>query len=602
MLLATQNKLIFADYFIIIAYFVLMLGIGVYFYRYMKAMKDYFTGGNRIPWWLSGVSYYMSSFSAFAFIAYSGLAYKYGLGGVTFYWVSVPAAAFGVIFFAKRWRRARLTSPVEYLESRYNSVIRQLFAWQGVPVKLIDDALKLVAIGTFLVILLGTGGETEEEMASALRTSMFWAGIIMLSYTFMGGLWAVTVTDFLQFVIMMAAVLILFPLAVKAAFDATGVLDAMIERAPPGFFNLLSDEYSWVYIAVTVCLYCLSYSVNWGLVQRYYCVPNEREAQKVGWLVVALNVVTPPLMFMPAMLGRYFLPELSDSNEAYPKLCMMLLPAGLLGLVVAAMFSATMSMLSTDFNVCASVMTNDVYQRLVRPNASQKELVFVGRLMTLLAGVISIGIAFWMTMAAAHGGDALFRSMVTLFSVAVPPVAIPMLWGLISRRVNSTSALAGFLVGVAVGLVMLIRWPESLFGWIPDEGILWGAKWKLENLIVCTTAVVTLVTILVVNQLVRPSHAERQRAAAFLDRLGIPIGGMDEDLHTAEGVLAISPFRVVGICVVIIGLLMMVVLPWVRGALAVELNLGMGLLMIVAGLAMVWWSRRPAPATDEMHR
>ncbi|NLX14492.1 MAG: hypothetical protein GXY44_12675, partial [Phycisphaerales bacterium] len=570
-----------------------------YFYRYMKAMKDYFAGGNRIPWWLSGVSYYMSSFSAFAFIAYSGLAYKYGLGGVTFYWISVPAAAFGVIFFARRWRRARVTSPVEYLESRYSSVIRQLFAWQGVPVKLIDDALKLVAIGTFLVILLGSGGETEEEMSSALRTSMLWAGLIMLSYTFMGGLWAVTVTDFLQFVIMMAAVLILVPLAIKAALDATGGLDVMIERAPPGFFNLLSDEYSWVYIAVTVVLYCLSYSVNWGLVQRYYCVPNEREARKVGWLVVALNVVTPPLMFMPAMLGYYFLPELTNSNEAYPRLCMLLLPTGLLGLVVAAMFSATMSMLSTDFNVCASVMTNDVYRRLLRPNASQKELVLVGRLMTLLAGVLVIGVAFWMTAAQTHGGDALFRSMVTLFSVAVPPVAIPMLWGLISRRVNSTSALAAFFVGVAVGLAMFTRWPAGLFGELPDEGVLWGAKWKLENLIFCTTALVTLITIAAASGLVPTNPAERRRAEAFIKRLRVPIGGLQEDFHTAEGVQTISPFRVVGICMLIIGLLLLVILPWVSGLLAIKLNLGMVAVMVIGGIAMVWWSARSRPAAGD---
>ncbi len=115
--------------------------------------------------------------------------------------------------------------------------------------------------------------------------------------------------------------------------------------------------------------------------QRYYCVPSEKDAKKVGWLVVALNVITPPLMFLPAMLARFFLPELGDFNQAYPSLCVALLPVGMLGLVVAAMFSATMSMLSTDYNVCASVLTNDVYRRLIHPKASERRLVFVGRIM-----------------------------------------------------------------------------------------------------------------------------------------------------------------------------------------------------------------------------
>ncbi|MHC4124604.1 MAG: sodium:solute symporter family transporter, partial [Planctomycetota bacterium] len=128
------------DYFILAGYFILMLGIGAYFYRYMWGMKDYFSGGNRIPWWLSGVSFYMSCFSAYAFITYSAMAYKYGLPAVVLFSLKSIAVIVSVVFFAKRWRRARIDSPVEYLESRYSPAVRQLFAWQGIPVRVIDDA------------------------------------------------------------------------------------------------------------------------------------------------------------------------------------------------------------------------------------------------------------------------------------------------------------------------------------------------------------------------------------------------------------------------------------------------------------------------------
>src|SRR5215467_5916705 len=129
------------DYFIVAGYFAVMLGI-----------EDYFSGGNRIPWWLSGVSFYMTSFSAYAFIAYSALAYSYGWVGVTLLWISGAATMVSVTFFAKRWRRARIDSPVEYLEGRYSPTVRQLFAWHGVPVRVFDDALKLIATGTFLSV------------------------------------------------------------------------------------------------------------------------------------------------------------------------------------------------------------------------------------------------------------------------------------------------------------------------------------------------------------------------------------------------------------------------------------------------------------------
>ena len=291
------------DYFILAGYFVLMLGIGAYFYRFMRGMKDYFSGGNRIPWWLSGVSFYMTSFSAYAFIAYSALAYSYGWVGVTLLWVSMVATMVSVTFFAKRWRRARIDSPVEYLETRYSPTVRQLFAWHGVPVRVFDDALKLIATGTFLSVGLGLG----------MRTSMLVSGGIMLAYTLMGGLWAVAVTDFVQFIVLSCAIVILLPLAVIRA----GGLAAIVQHSPPGFFHLTSPEYNWVYICSGLLLASLCFSaLHWQLVQRYYCVPTERDAQKVGWLVVVLYFIGPPVMFLPAH-GRPAVRERSRQGHRY---------------------------------------------------------------------------------------------------------------------------------------------------------------------------------------------------------------------------------------------------------------------------------------------
>ncbi len=128
MVFAAEAHVTYPDYVMLIGYFVLMIGIGAYFYRFMRGMKDYFSGGNSIPWWLSGVSFYMSSFSVAAFIFYPALCYKYGWVGVTLLWVAIPATLFSVLLMAKRWRRARIDSPVEYLESRYSVWLRQLFA------------------------------------------------------------------------------------------------------------------------------------------------------------------------------------------------------------------------------------------------------------------------------------------------------------------------------------------------------------------------------------------------------------------------------------------------------------------------------------------
>ncbi len=571
-----QSNLSGPDLFVLIAYFVLMLGIGAYFFRYMKGMKDYFTGSNSIPWWLSGVSFYMSSFSVFAFVYYSALAYKYGWVSVTLFWVTIPATVVGVLFFASRWRRARIDSPVEYLESRYGAGVRQLFAWQGIPVRVIDDAFKLVAIGTFISVGLGL----------PMDQSMLWSGLIMLAYTFMGGLWAVAVTDFIQFVVMAAAVVVLLPLSLAKV----GGVGAFFDNAPDGFFNLSHPEYSWIYICSNIFLFTLGYSsTNWSLIQRYYCVPKEKDARKVGWLVVILNIIGPPLMFLPAMAARQFLPDLPDKS-VYPELCVTLLPAGMLGLVIAAMFSATMSMLSSDYNVCASVLTNDVYRRLIHPNARQKTLVLVGRLMTLLIGLIVLGMAFEFS---AGSGEEMFRNMVKLFSVATAPVAIPMLLGLLSRRMTNAGALAGFLAGISVGLI--------LFFWGQEGGELFDATWKKENLMLVASATATALTMVVVSLGSRRTAEEVEQADRFLERLRVPVGELDGDAPPAAagGKGVISPFRVVGISTALIGLMILGVAPWVKGTLALVMDIVMGIALAAVGVVMTYFSRRVAKPAQE---
>lgn len=566
------------DYFILAGYFALMLGIGAYFYRFMRGMKDYFSGGNRIPWWLSGVSFYMTSFSAYAFITYSALAYTYGWVGVTLLWVSMVATLVSVTFFAKRWRRARIDSPVEYLETRYSRTVRQLFAWHGVPVRVFDDSLKLIAVGTFVSVGLGV----------PMRTSMLLSGGIMLAYTLMGGLWAVTVTDFVQFIVLSCAIVILLPLAISRA----GGLAAMVQHSPPGFFHLASPQYNWVYICSNLVLASLCFSaLHWQLVQRYYCVPTERDAQKVGWLVVVLYFIGPPLMFLPALAARQFVSGLAKDTNIYPVLCAHLLAPGMLGLMIAAMFSSTMSALSGDYNVCANVLTTDVYRRLLRPGASQSELVLAGRFMTVLVGALSISLALLM---AGGGSERLFRNMVKLFSTAAAPVAIPMLMGLTWRRATNRGVLTGFTIGLSTAFTLL---------WcLPNQFTFLDLQWKKENMVLLCAVLATTVPAVAVSLAQHLGEADLKRIAAFHDRLAMPIGSLPGDVPAAPVAREshMSPFRIVGICVMLIGAMMLAVTPWAAEGLQRALNLGLAGALLLSGALLKWQSRpavrkQPAP-------
>ncbi len=144
-----------ADHIVIVGYFVLLTPSASISGRRMRHARDFFVGNNDIPWWLSGVSFYMTGFSAFTFIAYSEMAYRHGVVAVTLAWSAAVAMAVGTVALAARWRRARIITPVEFLEARYSKHIRQVLAWAGLPLRIIDDGLKIYATGVFVSVGMG---------------------------------------------------------------------------------------------------------------------------------------------------------------------------------------------------------------------------------------------------------------------------------------------------------------------------------------------------------------------------------------------------------------------------------------------------------------
>src|SRR3989339_1167206 len=241
-----------ADYIVVLAYFAILIFAGMYFSRFVKQAKDYFAAGAAVPWWLAGISLWMASFSALMFVVYSQLAYKYGFVSVMLTWVTVPAMILAAVYFSARWRRARVMTPLGFMEQRYNKVVHQLFVWTGIPLRFIDNSIKIYSTAIFMVVAVGQSWFTI-EMCIAM------VGIIMILYTLLGGQWAVIVTDFIQFAILCLAVLVLFPLSLIAV----GGVNGLVTKAPEGFFNLFNPPYGpfdWVMFCILILI---SYNATW---------------------------------------------------------------------------------------------------------------------------------------------------------------------------------------------------------------------------------------------------------------------------------------------------------------------------------------------------
>lgn len=502
----TGSGLAAFDYAVIALFFAVMIGVGVYYSRKSMSSDQFFGNDRSVPWWLSGVSFYMNSFSALAFVMYSALAYKFGWVPVTVSWLSVPAVLLGAWLLAVRWRRAAKGSPIDYIATRYTPAMCRTLAWLGLPMQLLDNALKLLAIGT----VVGVG------MGFPLFWSICISGLIIVLYTFLGGLKATLACDFIQFLVILAVVFALPPLCLgrlaacgtAAGQPAPAGLSALVDgfryfldHAPSGFFDFTNGKYTWVYMLVFFACVGSTLSTNWSLVQRYYSTRSERDAKKMAYLVAVLLFAGPPLFFFPAMAARLFLapvPE-AEMNGVYAILCREVLPTGMIGMVIAAMFSATMSSLAGNFNAAAAVITD----------ALGRKSMASARLATVGVGGLVVALAF--VMRYAQGADDLFNLSNKVFGVFLPPIAIPMLCGIFVKGLSRRSGMCGLVGGIAVGLAVFVA------GAAPERAYLREMVWIFP-----ITAGATLFFLFLGSAFMKDDAAGRATVEAFFRQLDQP--------------------------------------------------------------------------------
>ncbi len=485
------NGLTTLDYTAIAIYMVLMAGIGGVLGLYVKNVKEYFAGGNAVPWHLGAISNYMTMMSTFVFVAHAGIAYRDGLVAMLILWSAVPAALFGTVFLAGRWRRAGLMTPVEYLEQRYNASVRQIVSWGGVVFRVLDNMVRLYALGVFIAGTLGC----------SLNTAIAVSGGIVIVYTMIGGLWAVVVTDAVQCAILLMITSVMVPLALHAV----GGLGALAGALPEHFTWTHGPKGSFWFLFVYYAMVLIKYNGNWAFIQRFYCTENECAARKMGLLSAVLFLLCPVIFLLPAIAAAVLVPGLENPEEAYVSICKRLLPSGAMGLMIAAMLSATMSTLSAEYNVTAGVLTRDIYRRLFRPKAENREQMRVARLATVALGILIICGA---TQVRRFGGA--FEVNKTLMGLIGVPLVVPLVFGILCRRPKPWGAVAAILAGTASGFA-LMRVP--------------GLNW--ESATFCQMLVCLCVLFASAPGESRCA-AYRERVAAFFARLRVPVAATEE--------------------------------------------------------------------------
>jgi solute:Na+ symporter, SSS family len=431
------------DYFIIGVYMLGMLSIGVAFMRFNKGASDYFRGGNRIPWLVAGLSCFMSGFSAWTFTGAAGIAYREGIVVVLLYVGNAISFLLGYFVFAQRWRRTRITTTMEYLDGRFDRTTRQAFSVISVFFQLFMGGAVLYGLGLLVASTCGL----------PLELTILISGGIVLVYSMLGGLWAVVVADFLQAVILMPFCLVL----VGASLLRVGGLSGLYHALPAHMTSLhLSQSYGWVYVIAWVFMVSVGYNTA-AMAQRYFSVDNERSAKKVALLCCGLFLVGAFLWFIPPMAMRVIYPNLAavmpgfanPHEAAFAAASLTLLPNGLIGIMLAAMFSSGMANLSGAFNLYAAILTKDVYQPLFAKGASEAQMLKVGRIATVCVALTMTLLAVLLAVL----GKSIFQVMVTFNTVISLAYGPPALLGLVVKKTPHWSGMAAFLSGLIIGSI-----------------------------------------------------------------------------------------------------------------------------------------------------
>jgi len=555
-----MNSLHTLDYWAIGIYLALMAGIGLFLGRFVKNIGDYFKGGNAIPWVTGAISNFMTKFSTFIFVAYAGIAYEHGLVALTLIWSTVVPALIGLAFFAKRWRRAGIMTPMEFLETRFNGSVRQLFSWSGVFFKILDNMVRLYALAIFVKAATGL----------SLEISILSCGIIVALYTIAGGLWAVVVTDVVQFIILIVATLILVPLTIQAA----GGLPQMMATIPEHFTWFNGPKGMPLFIMVYYLMILVKYSGNWTFIQRFYSVRDERASQKQGLLTAIFFFVFPIIFLFPSIAAKALIPNLENPEMAYVSVCMKLLPEGIMGLMVAAMFAATMSVLSGEYNVTAGVLTKDIYQRLFNPAATDREMLWVGRLMTLLLGsCITFGALYVGGFGGAFEANKLFTGLFAL------PMTLPLVLGIALKRPQPWGALATVIVGMATGLILNA-----------NKQIPWEVATFIE-IMIC------LAVFLLSGLVTSKNQAYLNRVNAFFLRLATPLTEAEKPIADPKFQRSLSRLYAVALAITgsLFGAMSLPSLQNTSGQLA----FGAGLFCLIAAGILLFKNRAKVPFQSE---
>ena len=446
------------NYTTLIVYLALMIGIGWYFSRRNKSSDDYFLAGGRIPWWAAGLSIYATMLSAITYLSQPALAYSYDWQAYLGYFTILLIVPIIITYYLPFFRKLNITTAYEYLEKRFNIVIRMFgstsfvlfqLARMGIVVYLPALALStVVGIDIYLAITI--------------------MGILAILYTVMGGIEAVIWTDVIQVIVLIGGLILgLIYIAVDIG-DVGYIFSTAYQDSKFQLFDFrwsFTEVVTWSLFLGTFALNFAPYTTDQAVVQRYLTTSNEKEARKSIWMNGIISIPAGLLIFlMGTFLYVYFrdnpqfLQVGMQNDGIFPLFIADHLPPGVAGLVIAGIYSAAMSSLDSSMHSVSTVVTVDYFKRF-RKGKSDLTTMKIARWVTIIVGVLGTTVAAFMAAFPIASLFFFFQEIVGLFGSALAGI---FMLGIFFRKANWIGTLSGAILSV-ISLVFVKYYTDLNF-------------------------------------------------------------------------------------------------------------------------------------------
>ena len=449
------------DYVVLVFYFLFMLAISWVFRKFVTNVSDYFRGGGKALWWMVGGSAFMTAFSAWTFTGAASQAYRDGWPIAVIYVANAVGFILNAVYFAPRFRQLRVITAVEAIRLRFGRGSEQVFTWLQIPLGTLQAAIWLNALGVFFSAVFKLD----------LVTTIVATGGVVLLMALVSGSWAVLAGDFIQVLILMPVCLAVTVLALLRL----GGFDGFVSQLPAAHTDL-SQLFTKEFLALwcaAMLLKQITSTNNLFEAARYLCVKDSRHARWAGFLGAGLFLVGILIWFIPPMAARALWPTLAGEfpglrnpeEASFIAIARAVMPIGMMGLLVSGIFAATMSSMDAGLNKNAGIFIRNCYQPLIRPGATDPHYLRVGKIATLVLGIIVILVALEFTKLRELN---LFLQMQRVSILIAVPITVPLLLGMMIKRTPPWSAwttvLVGFFSSKYSSSILPPEWAARQFG------------------------------------------------------------------------------------------------------------------------------------------